>query len=209
MKLIKSLGKRDDAINPSTGNMMKTEWYLFECPICLNQYEQRGLRGLKSKTCTKCKGIQKVTHGLAHTRQYTTWAGMVQRCTNPKTSKYHLYGGKGIEVCDKWKTFEGFWEDNQELYSDDLTIDRIDSSKGYTKDNVRWISKEKNSSETTKRRPVVQYRIALLPEKHLVEIQQWESAKCAADALGLVAAHITTVCSGKRSTHGGFAWKYL
>ena len=39
-------------------------------------------------------------------------------------------------------------------------------------------------------------------------MQTWESALKAADTLGLVAAHITAVCMGKRTTHGGFGWKY-
>jgi uncharacterized protein YndB with AHSA1/START domain len=55
---------------------------------------------------------------------------------------------------------------------------------------------------------VLQYRVAVVPEKHLVFTQEFESAKRAADTLALVAAHITAVCRGKRKTHGGFAWAY-
>ena len=59
-----------------------------------------------------------------------------------------------------------------------------------------------------KRRPVIQLRQALIPNKHYVEERIWDSAKQAADSLGLVAAHITVVCQGTRKTHGGFSWKY-
>ena len=208
MKIIKNLGKRDDAINPSTGNMMKTEWYLYECPICLNHIEQRGKRGLKAKSCTKCKGIQKITHGHSGKPYYYVWQAMIQRCENPNNPKYSIYGGKGITVCSEWKTFEGFWKDNEQFYRDGLTIDRIDSNKGYDPSNIRWITKKHNSSETTKRKKVSQYRIALKPEKHLVFVQEWDSALDAANSLGLVATHIGAVCLNKRKTHGGFVWKF-
>ena len=208
MKLLRSLGKRNDAINPSTGNMMMTEWYLFECPICLNQIEQRGKRGLLAKTCTKCKGIQKVTHGHSGKAYYYVWQAMIQRCTNPNNKKYRIYGGKGITVQESWLTFEGFWKDNEPLYQKGLTIDRKDSSKGYSVENVRWITKSQNSSETTKRKPVTQYRIALVPEKHLVLVQEWESAQFAATTLGLKANCITNTCIGTSKQHGGFVWKY-
>ena len=209
MIIIEEFGRQDTGLlDNRTNKPVFRLMAIFECEYCKIRITLRRDKGLIQKSCTKCKSKQNISHGLAYTRQYTTWAGMIQRCENPKATKYQLYGGRGITVCDKWKTFEGFWEDNKDSYSDELSIDRIDSSKGYNKENVRWISSAQNSSETTKRRPVTQYRIALQPEKHLVEVKQWESAKCAADSLGLVSAHITTVCSGKRSTHGGFAWKY-
>jgi hypothetical protein len=208
MKMIQSLGLRDNAFNPSSGNMMKAEWFLYECPVCLNHIEQKGKRGLVAKTCTKCKGTQKITHGHSDKPYYHVWQAMKARCENPKNKKYHIYGGKGITVCDEWKTFEGFWKDNESLYQNDLTIDRMDSSKGYNKDNIRWITKSQNSSETTKRKEVIQYRVALKPEKHLVEVKQWNSALKAANELGLVASHIGAVCLNKRTSHGGFVWKF-
>ena len=133
---------------------------------------------------------------------------MLQRCKNPNNPKFHIYGGKGITVDEKWKTFEGFWEDMSEGFEEGLTIDRKDGNLGYNKDNCRWITHALNSSETSRKRAVIQTRKVLVPEAHFVEIQTWESALKAADTLGLVAAHITAVCMGKRTTHGGFGWKY-
>lgn len=139
---------------------------------------------------------------------YYVWQAMLQRCKNPKHPKFHIYGGKGITVDEKWKTFEGFWEDMEVGFEEGLSIDRKDSSLGYNKDNCRWITLSQNSSETTKRKPVVQLRKVLVPEKHFVEVQAWESSQKAAETLGLVPSHITAVCMGKRTTHGGFGWKY-
>jgi len=87
-------------------------------------------------------------HGLVYTRLYRIWRNMKCRCNNPNASKYNLYGGKGIKVCNEWESsFKCFYEwamDNG--YRDDLTIDRIDSNKGYNPSNCKWATyKEQNS----------------------------------------------------------------
>lgn len=77
-------------------------------------------------------------HGMANSRPYNIWFHMIYRCTEPKHNKYHLYGAKGIKVCDKWTTFQGFWDDMSDGYSDELTLDRIDGKGNYCKENCRW-----------------------------------------------------------------------
>lgn len=66
---------------------------------------------------------------------------MRSRCNNPNTNNYKYYGAKGIKVCEEWNSFKTFydWAINHG-YSDNLTLDRIDSNKGYEPQNCHWIS---------------------------------------------------------------------
>ncbi len=47
----------------------------------------------------------------AHTRTYDSWYEMMQRCLNPAEPQYSDYGGRGIIVCESWKTFANFRAD--------------------------------------------------------------------------------------------------
>lgn len=83
-------------------------------------------------------GKRSTKHGLAGTKLYDTWKAMVRRCTNPRDASYTNYGGRGITVCDKWKTLDGFLEDMEDSYQEGLEIERIDNSLGYCKENCKW-----------------------------------------------------------------------
>lgn len=76
-------------------------------------------------------------HGFTGTSTYCIWNAMKQRCLNINSTSYKFYGEKGITICDKWLSFEGFLEDMGERPSD-KSLDRIDGNKGYYKENCRW-----------------------------------------------------------------------
>ena len=51
------------------------------------------------------------------------------------------YGGRGISYNIEWESFENFWKDMAEGYSDNLELDRIDVNGNYCKENCRWTDK--------------------------------------------------------------------
>ena len=86
------------------------------------------------------------THGQYKTRLHRIWNNMLQRCGNPKNDSYSTYGAKGIAVCDEWKDFENFYEWAMSSgYADNLSIDRIDNSKGYSPDNCHWATPQEQT----------------------------------------------------------------
>ena len=92
------------------------------------------------------------THGKTNTRIYWIYRQMKYRCSNPHHCCYNIYGGKGITVCDDWaNNFESFYNWSMEHgYTDELTIDRIDSSKGYDPSNCRWVSYKVQNNNTSR-----------------------------------------------------------
>lgn len=79
-------------------------------------------------------------HGMYKTAIYGCWAKMKHRCTNPNNSHYKNYGGRGIQVCERWLSFKNFWEDVKSEYKEGLTIERINVNGNYEPSNVTWIT---------------------------------------------------------------------
>jgi len=92
------------------------------------------------------------THGATANRswtdEYKTWAAMLSRC-KPDNPTY--CSRKGIKVCERWQKFENFLSD-MGLRPKGKSIDRINNSLGYFKENCRWATaKEQQNNRTNNR----------------------------------------------------------
>lgn len=208
MELIKDMGMLKESIDKRSGCINRRHCGLFKCPYCGKEYVLPIRRGTVYKCCYNCRGEVYHTHRQSKSKLYYVWQAMHQRCENPNNPKYHIYGGAGVKVCPQWKTFEGFLADNKDLWKEGLTIDRIDPTKGYSPENVRWVTKSQNSSETRKRKPVIQYTKPSSPMEQASYIKTWDSAQKAGETLRIEPYSITRVCKKKLKSAGGYYWEY-
>lgn len=76
-------------------------------------------------------------HGRTHSGAWKSWVNMLTRCTNPNSSSYHFYGGRGVTIAPEWMAFENFFADMGER-PEGLSLDRIDTYDHYRPGNCRW-----------------------------------------------------------------------
>lgn len=134
--------------------------YLCRCD-CGNETKVRSgnlRRGTtKSCGCINRESVAKrnkdsAKHGGCGTRLYRIWYDMRQRCRYDKSINWHLYGGRGISVCDEWaESFDAFREwAKSSGYQDGLQLDRIDNDGDYSPINCKWstVSEQGNNRRT-------------------------------------------------------------
>jgi hypothetical protein len=144
------------------------------------QYQHWKNGSIKSCGCMRLKLLHNATckpDSIYKERLHTIWSHMKQRCYNPKSDNYYLYGGRGIRICDEWKnSYESFREwALSNGYADNLTIDRINPNGNYEPSNCRWATAEAQSSnrrdssewKTPKNAAFVQYNGEMVRMKDL------------------------------------------
>ena len=121
------------------------------------------LRNGNTKSCgclareqgSKWKGTHGHRSRAQYSQTYNCWAGMKQRCTNPKVRNFDIYGGRGINVCERWmNSFDNFLADMGEA-PPGMSIDRIRGDRDYEPGNCRWADADTQQRNKTNNRRVV------------------------------------------------------
>ncbi len=140
---------------------IKREKYLYfklrcECGVEKEVEKNNFMKG-KSVSCgcynVEVTKITNKTHGMSKLPIYAIWNMMVQRCHVPTYRLYADYGGRGIKVCDEWRTFENFYRDMGDPPFEGASLERERNEKGYSKDNCRWATRiEQNRNKRNNHR---------------------------------------------------------
>jgi hypothetical protein len=137
-------------INRGTTNITPngTHRTMWECLCKCGSKCTISLSNIKSGNTKSCGCIRlastiqrSTTHGKTKTGTYRSYHAMLNRCYNPNYKNFQYWGGDGVIVCDRWIcSFENFLED-MGIRPQDTTLNRVEGSKVYCKENCRWDSK--------------------------------------------------------------------
>ena len=70
--------------------------------------------------------------------EHYVWRSMLNRCNNPKDKSWPRYGGRGIGVCSKWRSYEAFLADMGPRPSPTHSIERGNVDGNYEPRNCSW-----------------------------------------------------------------------
>lgn len=84
--------------------------------------------------------------------EYVVWQGMRRRCNDENADDYQRYGGRGINVCERWNDFRAFLKDMGRRPSRRHQIERKENDVGYEPDNCVWATAKENARNRSSNR---------------------------------------------------------
>tara|TARA_R100000951_G_C2555208_1_gene153764 strand:- start:98 stop:496 length:399 start_codon:yes stop_codon:yes gene_type:complete len=85
---------------------------------------------------------------MSKSPEYKIWVAMRKRCNNKNADNYSRYGGRGIQVCSEWNSFEQFYKDIGPRPSDAHSIERINNDGNYQPSNCCWATSPEQARNT-------------------------------------------------------------
>lgn len=190
MEALRYVGKKIGMLQVVRAILDKSDphYHMLECicdcgNICykkVSQLKSTNKKGVHTNNCgcmtgkMRRDGIIKShnSHGMYDHKLMYTYNAMKSRCYNKNNPKYHLYGGRGIVICDEWLEegegnpgFKNFvrWAYDRGFYdqpkgtprSEILTIDRINNDGPYAPWNCRWVTNQVQSNNRSTNRHIM------------------------------------------------------
>lgn len=161
--------------------------YLCKCDcggstVQLPHYLLRG-RAISCK-CARTMRVSLInrTHGQSRvkavTTEYRSWSSMRNRCRDPNDKNYFRYGGRGIEVCDRWaNSFENFFSDMGPKPTKLHSIERKNNDGNYSPENCLWADK-KTQARNRRSTRLVKFRgreVSLAEAAELAGLPYWDA----------------------------------